>query len=120
MFETSHIRGSHNVPRDLLTGDSADPTACTDDRVVLVCRSGARARKACAALREAGFPSAVVLEGGSAAFEQSGCPVVRRASRRSMDRQVRMTAGPSSCWTPWPDSPPILAWAGSPNPSVRV
>lgn len=92
-FATAHIRGSYNVPLDLLTEHTVDLAARMDDHVVLVCQSGSRAGRACTALHEAGFVAADVLEGGIASFEQSGGAVVRRGNRWAMDRQVRMTAG---------------------------
>lgn len=92
-FATTHIRGSYNVPLDQLTEHTADLAERMGEHVVLVCQSGSRAGKACAALHEVGFGSADVLEGGIASFEQSGGAVVRRGSRWAMDRQVRMAAG---------------------------
>lgn len=92
-FETTHIRGSYNVPLDLLTEHTADLVERMDDHVVLVCQSGSRAGTACTALSEAGLDSADVLAGGIGAYEQAGGVVVRRGTRWAMDRQVRMTAG---------------------------
>ena len=92
-FETTHIRGSYNVPLDLLTEHTADLAERLHDHVVLVCQSGTRASKACAALHEAGFDAVAVLEGGIAAYQEAGGTVVHRGSRWAMDRQVRMTAG---------------------------
>lgn len=92
-FDTTHIRGSYNVPLDLLTEHTADLAERMHDHVVLVCQSGARASKACSALHEAGFDAVDVLEGGIAAYQAAGGTVVRRGTRWAMDRQVRMTAG---------------------------
>lgn len=92
-FDTTHIRGSYNVPLDLLTEHTADLAERLHDHVVLVCQSGARASKACSSLHEAGFDAVDVLEGGIAAYQAAGGTVVRRGSRWAMDRQVRMTAG---------------------------
>ncbi|WP_394214090.1 rhodanese-like domain-containing protein [Brachybacterium vulturis] len=92
-FATTHIRGSYNVPLELLTEHTADLAERMGEHVVLVCQSGSRAGTACTALQRAGVDSAAVLAGGIAAFEQSGGAVVRRGTRWAMDRQVRMTAG---------------------------
>lgn len=92
-FETTHIRGSFNVPLDLLTEHSVDLAERLHDHVVLVCQSGARASRACVALRAAEFDTVDVLEGGIAAYQHAGGAVVQRGSRWAMERQVRMTAG---------------------------
>lgn len=92
-FDTTHIRGSYNVPLDLLTEHTADLAERMHDHVVLVCQSGARASKARSALHDAGFDTVDVLEGGIAGYQEAGGTVVGRGSRWAMDRQVRMTAG---------------------------
>src|SRR5690625_5822753 len=92
-FDTTPIRGSYNVPLDLLTEHTADLAERMHDHVVLVCQSGARASKARSALHDAGFDTVDVLEGGIAAYQEAGGTVVGRGSRWAMDRQVRMTAG---------------------------
>lgn len=92
-FETVHIRGSYNVPLDLLTEHTGELAEHLPGHVVLVCQSGNRASQACQKLDAAGFGAADVLDGGIAAYESTGGEVVRRGARWSMDRQVRMAAG---------------------------
>ena len=65
-----------------------------DRELVLVCRTGARARLAAAEL--AGFRIRV-LEGGIAAWQDAGHPVVEGKSHMSLERQVRVAAGALSC-----------------------
>lgn len=91
-FESRHIGGSYNVPIDLLSEHGREIAAVTEP-IVLVCQSGQRARKAEAALQAAGLPSLHVLDGGIAAWESSGYPVVKGAPRLSLERQVRLVAG---------------------------
>lgn len=92
-FEAEHIAGSYNVPLDLLQEHTQDLVERLGGHVVLVCQSGSRACTAQDRLAEAGFTSAQVLEGGLSAYAAAGGAVVRRGSRWSMDRQVRLTAG---------------------------
>ena len=61
--------------------------------MVLVCRSGARAGKACEALQQSGLEGIDVLDGGIAAYQDAVGGVNRSGGRWAMDRQVRMTAG---------------------------
>lgn len=92
-FESVHIRGSYNVPLDLLSEHTHDLAERMRGHVVLICQSGNRAGQACQELGAAEFDTADVLEGGIAAYEATGGEVVRQGSLWAMDRQVRMTAG---------------------------
>ena len=92
-YETAHIRGAYNVPLDTLGEHGAEIRANVSEPVVLVCQSGQRARKAEAALRSAGMPNLHVLDGGVNGWLAAGQPVVRGATRISLERQVRIAAG---------------------------
>ncbi len=92
-FRTAHIAGSYNVPLHTLREHRAELLAHLDEEVVLVCRSGQRAREAERALADAGLPNLRVLEGGIVAWEGSGAPVERGPERWDMERQVRLVAG---------------------------
>lgn len=54
-FESAHIRGSYNVPLDVLPEHAREIAAADHTHFVLVCQSGARARKAEEALRQSGL-----------------------------------------------------------------
>ncbi len=92
-FETAHIPGSHNLPLDQLpayVGALRDAPA----PLVLVCQRGNRAREAAVLLRSGGREAGDrVLEGGVAAWEADGLPLVRGRERWSLERQVRGVAG---------------------------
>ena len=92
-FESEHIAGAYNVPLDTLAEHGAEIRASVADPVVLVCRSGQRARRADEALRAAGMRNLHLLEGGMAAWVAAGLPVRRGAPRMSLERQVRILAG---------------------------
>jgi rhodanese-related sulfurtransferase len=92
-FEAEHIAGAYNVPLDTLAEHGAEIRAGVAEPVVLVCRSGQRARKAEEALRAAGMSNLHLLEGGMAAWVTAGLPVRRGIPRMSLERQVRIAAG---------------------------
>jgi rhodanese-related sulfurtransferase len=92
-FEAEHIEGAYNVPLDTLAEHKAEIRAGTTGPVVLVCRSGQRARKAEEALQAAGMDNLYVLDGGMSAWTATGQPVRRGAPRMSLERQVRIAAG---------------------------
>lgn len=91
-FESVHIHGAYNVPLDRLAEHAAEIRAI-DQPVVLVCASGQRARKAEAALQEAGMRQLHVLDGGMSAWIAAGLPVRRGREKMSLERQVRLAAG---------------------------
>lgn len=92
-YETAHVPGAYNVPLDTL-GEHADEIRATvAEPVVLICQSGARARRAEEVLREGPMPNLHVLDGGMNAWIATGAPVNRGRQRISLERQVRIAAG---------------------------
>ncbi len=76
-----HIAGAVQVPRGLLEA-AADPTSprhlpALDPtrRVIVYCRSGARAALAGATLKELGYEDVANLDGGIAAWKDAGLPI---------------------------------------------
>lgn len=92
-FEAEHIDGAYNVPLDTLPEHGAEIRAGVSAPVVLVCRSGQRARKAEDALRATRMSNLHVLDGGMNAWTAAGQPVRQGAPRMSLERQVRIAAG---------------------------
>jgi rhodanese-related sulfurtransferase len=92
-YEAVHIAGAYNVPLDTLGEHAADIRAHVGEPVVLVCQSGARARRAEEALKAAGLPQLHVLDGGVNGWVAAGRPVRRGVARISLERQVRIAAG---------------------------
>ena len=92
-FEAEHIEGAYNVPLDTLGEHGAEIRTAVADPVVLVCRSGQRARKAEEALKAAGMDNLYVLDGGMTAWTTAAQPVRRGLPRMSLERQVRIAAG---------------------------
>ncbi len=64
-----------------------------EDPIYVICRSGARGRKACEEFRNAGFENVVNVNGGTEAWNRAGLPMVRGKSVMSLERQVRIAAG---------------------------
>ena len=91
-FEAVHIPGSYNVPLDQLP-ERRHELRSLEQPMILVCRSGARARQAELLLREAGLWQLSVLDGGLQAWEGAGLELVRGRRRWSLERQVRAIAG---------------------------
>lgn len=73
-FARQRIAGSHNVPLAELEAHAREIGA-VQAPVVLVCRSGARARTAEALLRRAGMRKLHLLEGGVLGWRSRGLPV---------------------------------------------
>ena len=92
-FEAMHIYGAYNVPLDTLGEHAEEIRRNVADPVVLVCRSGSRAKKAEEALRGAGMPQLHLLDGGVNGWIAAGLPVQSGRKRMSLERQVRIAAG---------------------------
>ena len=92
-FEAEHIAGAYNVPLDTLGEHGNEIRTTVTGDVVLVCRSGQRARKAEEALAAAGMERLYVLEGGMTSWIAAGQAVNRGTARISLERQVRIAAG---------------------------
>lgn len=80
--------------------DRLDPKAIIEARgssrdqpLYVICRSGARAAKACEQFAAAGFGQVVNVEGGTLGWEQAGLPLLRGKKTMSLERQTRIAAG---------------------------
>ncbi|MFH8617925.1 rhodanese-like domain-containing protein [Streptomyces sp. NPDC017979] len=107
-YAAGHLPGAVNVPLDQLRRALPELTGAAGRRpLLMVCASGARSERACAALARHGVRAATLV-GGTSAWADRGlalehpqsvagaeagtvCAVPRRAW--AMDRQVRLTAG---------------------------
>jgi rhodanese-related sulfurtransferase len=94
-FESVHLPSSRNRPLDQLDQyvDEIREIREAGTEVVLVCRSGARARQAQEALQAAGVTDLPILEGGVLAWQVDNGDVVRDVIRWDLERQVRLVAG---------------------------
>ena len=87
-YQAVHLEPSLLLPLDELARRRDELPR--DRELVLVCRTGSRARLAAAEL--AGFRTRV-LEGGLVAWQEAGHPVVEGKAHMSLERQVRIAAG---------------------------
>ena len=92
-FASAHIPGSYNVPLDLLPEHAHAISSVVGEPVVLVCRSGARARQAERALRAVATAAAARSRRWSERMGGGGLPLNRGRQRWSLERQVRGVAG---------------------------
>ncbi len=83
--QLGHIEGSVLIPRGVLES-FADPAGAhhpdalaPDARIIVVCRSGARAALAAQTLEVMGYTDVALLDGGLAAWQAAGLPVVEHA-----------------------------------------
>ena len=91
-----HIDKADLIPLDTLNPQAAlgADNGHRHEPLYVICRSGARAAKACEKFYQAGLSDVLSIEGGMVAWEQAGLPVVRSAHRViSLERQVRIGAG---------------------------
>ncbi|MFN8660464.1 MAG: rhodanese-like domain-containing protein [Thermomicrobiales bacterium] len=117
-FSSAHIPGSYNVPLDQLPEHADLLRSAGGEPVVLICRSGNRARQAETTLLGADLPRVHVLQGGLAAWEAQRLPLRRGATRWSLERQVRGVAGALvlggvvAGWLVWPPLTALAAAVG--------
>jgi rhodanese-related sulfurtransferase len=96
-FESSHIPGAINLPLQRVDAHLERIVTDAGGRLVLVCRSGHRARQCQEKLAAAGLADTVVMDGGMNAWEAQSAPVVggrARGSRGRRDRQLTGKAWP--------------------------
>ncbi|APW64197.1 rhodanese-like domain-containing protein [Paludisphaera borealis] len=96
----AEYREVHATMARLAPLERLDPIALVGARtdgnetLYVICRTGARSKKACEAFAAAGFGDRVVnVEGGTLAWEKAGLPVVRGKKTISLERQLRIVAG---------------------------
>lgn len=115
-FARLHAAGAHNIPLDQL-----DPEALaaghknSDGSIYVICHSGTRSASACQKLAEAGIEHTYSVEGGTAAWQRLGLPVVRGKGAISLERQVRIGAGLLvliGCLLAWLVHPAFLLLSG--------
>ena len=91
-YRAVHFEPSRLVPLDEIARRRDELPR--DRELVLVCRTGSRARLAAAEL--GGFRTRI-LEGGLVAWQEAGHPVVEGKAHMSLERQVRIAAGALAC-----------------------
>ncbi len=78
-YGQAHASGARNVPFGQLEGSKELPTNKALP-VILLCPTGARAGRAAALLRKAGYDKAVSVSGGNAAWRDAQLPMEKSAA----------------------------------------
>ena len=91
-YRSVHLDPSVSLPLDEIGRRRGELPRDRD--LVLVCRTGARARLAAEELTDL---RTRVLEGGIVAWQEAGHPVVEGKAHMSLERQVRILAGAMAC-----------------------
>lgn len=76
-FATGHLRDAKNIPAKELTARVAEIDKFKTRPVVVVCSSGVQSSGATARLKAAGFTDVHSLDGGLAAWQTQGLPIVK-------------------------------------------
>lgn len=88
-----HLSGSRLIPLDQLDASEFAGAAGPGSEIVVICRSGGRAKKAADKLASAGMENVSILEGGMLGWNAAGLPAIRGKKVMSLERQVRVAAG---------------------------
>ena len=78
-YDAGHAVGARNIPFSSLESAKALPSNKTLP-LVLLCASGARARRAAALLQKAGYDKAIAVAGGMTAWREAGLPVDKNSA----------------------------------------
>lgn len=94
-YRTAHVPFAENCPLEsldvaALAQTFRDPTS---EPLYVICQKGGRGANACLELSAAGLSHVTNVEGGTAAWEHAGLPIVRGKQTISLERQVRISAG---------------------------
>jgi len=94
-YRSAHVPFARSQPFETLNPkEVVSARTSKDEPLYLICRSGNRSEKACAAFISAGYRDIVVnVEGGTLAWEKAGLPLVRGRFILPLDRQVRTATG---------------------------
>lgn len=93
-YAEAHLANSLLMPLDTLDAAAVKAAAATDAPCVIICQSGKRAQRAFETLQAAGCANLVILDGGVAAWQAAGLPLIRSAKKRlPLMRQVHLTIG---------------------------
>jgi len=92
-FGEVHVETATNVPLDRLDPATVGNLVAGEGPLYFICRSGGRSGKACEKMMAAGHANVISVDGGTAACETAGLPVIRGRKAMSLERQVRIAAG---------------------------
>lgn len=76
-FAGGHLPSARNVPLDDVEAKVAQVIKNKAAPVLIVCKSGQRSARAQTVLRNLGYAEAFSLQGGQAAWQEAGLPIVK-------------------------------------------
>ena len=76
-YAKGHLPQAKHAPLGELEGKASGLAKNKETPIILVCQTGQRAGRAQAVLKQAGYSEVYSLEGGLAAWQQAGLPVVK-------------------------------------------
>ena len=76
-YAAGHLPQAKHAPLGELEGKASGLAKNKETPIILVCQTGQRAGRAQAVLKQAGYSEVYSLEGGLAAWQQAGLPVVK-------------------------------------------
>lgn len=91
-FNNLHAQPAMHIPLEQITSPES-VSRLKSKKVLCICQSGMRGRKAVEALVGEGLTDVVNVEGGTTAWSNENLPTVRGKQSISIERQVRITAG---------------------------
>jgi len=94
-YRAVHATIARSEPLESLDAAAVASARTSKDQLLyVICKSGQRGQKACAAFAAAGYGNLVVnVEGGTDAWAAAGLPVVKGRSTLPLEGQVRIVAG---------------------------
>ncbi len=84
-YAAGHAAGARNVPLGQIEG-SKDLPSNKALPLLVMCPTGARAGRAAATLRKAGYERAVAVAGGTAAWREAQLPIERAEAAKAADK----------------------------------
>lgn len=91
-FKSLHAQPAINIPLEQIAA-SQSLQQFKDKKVLCICQSGMRSKRAVEALKAAGLEQVLDIQGGTTAWAQANLPVVKGQGSISIERQVRIIAG---------------------------
>ncbi len=90
-YASGHAAGARNVPLGQIES-SKDLPSNKALPLLVMCPTGARAGRAAAALRKAGYERAVAVSGGTAAWREAQLPIERAESAKASEKATERAA----------------------------
>lgn len=91
-YSEVHIKGSVNIPMDMVVS-KLDELGKSADSYIVLCRTGTRSAMAADMLLQSGIKDVKVLDGGMTRWQKERFPAEKGVGGISIERQVRIAAG---------------------------